>query len=488
MARMGRPRREVRAPSAQRALIWSFANTAFGKLGTLLISILIARLLGPDDFGTYAVALVALAAVLSFNELGVSLAIVRWDGDPSRIAPTVTTISVVASVLVFGAGYVLAPVFATAMGDASATDVVRLMLVCVPLNGLVAAPAALLQREYLQGKRTIADQVNIWLGAGVSVALALLGWGAMSLAIGRVVATIVFSIMLLFFSPAPLRFGWDRSVVGPLLSFGLPLAGSSIVVFAVGYADQLVVGGMLGSQALGFYLLAFNLASWPVTMLSQPIRSVAPAAFARIQQDPERMDRNFRAAFRLVLAVALPACAFIAGAALPIVTFVYGSVWAPAALALQWLALQAAVRIAFELSYDFLAVKRRSTTLMVIQSIWLVASLPALIFGAHVAGIAGVALAQASVALIVLVTCYAWALMRSGVDLRALTRVSLLPVVGGLIVGVVSWLLARAVTSDLFAALIAGLFALAMIGSLAALSRSSLATLRRVAVTEEGTT
>jgi len=471
-------------PGAQRALVWSFANTAFGKFGTLLISIVIARVLGPDEFGTYAVALVALAAVLSFNELGVSLAIVRWEGDPRRIAPTVATISVGASLLFFALAWLAAPSFAAAMGDAQAADVVRLMLVCVPINGLVAVPAALLQREFQQGKRTIADQVNIWLGAGISVVLALLGWGAMSLAIGRVVASVVFAVMLTVFAPGPLRLGWDRTVVGPLLRFGLPLAGASIAVFAVGYADQIVVGSVLGARALGFYVLAFNLASWPVTILSQPLRAVAPAAFARIQSDPARMDVNFRAAYRLVLAVALPACAFLAGAAWPIVTFVYGDVWAPAALALQWLALQAIVRIVFELAYDFLAVKRRSATLMVIQGVWLVALLPALIAGALIDGIRGVAIAQFAVAVVILVAGYGWALARAGVRVGELVRATGIPLAGGIVAGGASWLLAGAIVPDVVAALVAGVVSLAIVAVLVWASRSSLALLRRAQAVE----
>ena len=466
-------------PGAQRALVWSFANTAFGKFGTLLISIVIARVLGPDEFGTYAVALVALAAVLSFNELGVSLAIVRWEGDPRRIAPTVATISVVASVAFFAIAWAATPAFVAVMGDPGATDVVRLMLVCVPLNGLVAVPAALLQREYQQGRRAAADQVNIWLGAVISVLLAVLGWGAMSLAIGRVVASVVFSAMLLAFSPAPLRLGWNRDVVGPLLRFGMPLAGASIAVFAVGYADQVVVGSVLGTRELGFYVLAFNLASWPVTILSQPLRAVAPAAFARIQGDPVRMDVNFRAAYRLVLAVALPACAFLAGAAWPIVTFVYGDVWAPAALALQWLALQAAVRIVFELSYDFLAVKRRSAVLMLIQGVWLVALLPALIVGALIDGIRGVAVAQFVVAGIILIAGYGWALARAGVRVGGLARASGVPLLGGVVAGVAGWLLAQEITPDGVAALIAGVVSVGVSAVLLWASRGSLALLRR---------
>ena len=78
---------------ASRALGWSFLSNAGARFGTLAIGVLLARLLGPHAFGTFAVALVALLAVLSFNELGVSLAIVRWQGDPAEIAPTVTTLS-----------------------------------------------------------------------------------------------------------------------------------------------------------------------------------------------------------------------------------------------------------------------------------------------------------------------------------------------------------------------------------------------------------
>ena len=72
------------ARSAGGALAWSFASNVIARLGTLPIGIVLARLLGPHAFGTFAVALVALVAMLSFNDLSVSLAIVRWEEEPSR--------------------------------------------------------------------------------------------------------------------------------------------------------------------------------------------------------------------------------------------------------------------------------------------------------------------------------------------------------------------------------------------------------------------
>ena len=96
---------------ATHALGWSFINNAASRLGTLGIGIVLARLLGPHAFGAFAVALVALAMLLSFNELGVSLAIVRWQGEPSEIAPTVATISIATSVLIYIGCFFGAPAF-----------------------------------------------------------------------------------------------------------------------------------------------------------------------------------------------------------------------------------------------------------------------------------------------------------------------------------------------------------------------------------------
>src|SRR5260370_3607993 len=84
------------------ALGWNFTSNALGRLGTMGGGIVLARLLGPHAFGTYAVAWVALLAVLSFNDLSVGLAIVRCPGDPAAIRPTAATISVVSR----GARYV----------------------------------------------------------------------------------------------------------------------------------------------------------------------------------------------------------------------------------------------------------------------------------------------------------------------------------------------------------------------------------------------
>jgi O-antigen/teichoic acid export membrane protein len=429
----------MKASDPGRALGWGLANTLLGRLGTLGIGIVLARLLGPAEFGAYAVALVVLMAVLSFNELGVSLAIVRWPGDPVAIAPTVATLSTACSAVLAGALALAAPWIAAAMGAPDAVGVIRVLGLTVVVSGLVATPAALLQREFRQDVRMLVDQVNVWLGALVSIGLALLGWGAMSLAVGRLVGAGVSAVLMLALSPVPFRLGFDRVEGRRLLAFGLPLAGASICMFAVGYADQLLVGALLGPSALGFYVLAFNLSNWPVTVMSLPMRSVAPAVFARLQHDPEQMRRRFLVILGLITLVAVPGCASLSGVAEPLVRLVYGREWAPAATVLVWLAALAALKILIEYGYDYLVVAGRSVGVLRIQLITLVALVPAVWIGARTGGIAGAAAAQVAVTGLVLLPLYGIDVVRTGVRARAVLTRLVVPVVAGAL----TWALIR---------------------------------------------
>jgi O-antigen/teichoic acid export membrane protein len=450
---------------ASKALGWSFLNTAVGRFGTLAIGIMVARILGPREFGTFAVAMVALLAVLSFNELGVGLAIVRWPGDPRSIAPTVATISLVSSCLIYLGCFVGAPVFAASMGNPGATWVIRILTFNVVLDGLTQTPAALLQRGFRQDRKMLVDQVNSWLGTLVTIGCAVGGMGAMSLAVGRITGALVAGVMFVAFSPEPLRFGFDRSAARALLRFGVPLAGSSLVVFAVTSVDQIVVGKVLGAAALGFYVLALNLSNWPVSMLSQPLRGVAPAAFARLQPDQVAMRRTFLSTGRLLAAVTLPVCLLLSGAAQPLVHLLYGGRWLPSAAVLTWLALLGALRVLFEFAYDYFVVLARTRPVFTIQCLWLIVAIPSLVVGAHLDGVAGVAAAQVAVALLVVVPAYLWELRAVGIGVRQVLFQIWPGAAVALVVGLVAISAHRMIPMDLIALVVSGIV---MLGAIAA--------------------
>jgi O-antigen/teichoic acid export membrane protein len=448
---------------ASRAAGWSLANSIATRIGGFGINIILARMLGPHDFGVYAVALVALAFAQNFNELGVSLAIVRWEGEPSEIVPTVATISVTVSVVTCGACLLGAGPFAKAMGSPDAAGVVRVLALAILIDGFANTPSGLLQRQFRQGKMAIAAQVGVWVGTPLTVALARSGYGAMSLAVGQLAGAFIVVVIAVAFAPESLRFGFDPGKVRALLRFGLPLAGSNLVAVAVMTIDQIVVGHVLGAAELGFYVLALNVASWPLNMLSRPVRSVAPAIFSRLQHDPRAMQDTFVSTVGLVTALALPVCLALAGSARPLVGLIYGARWLPAARPLVWLALLAAARILFEPAYDYLVVLTRSRFVLLLQVAWLLALIPALVAGTNVGGITGAALAEVAVAVVAILPCYLAGLKNVGISLGDLRRRLAVPVAAGALAGLTAWAVVTLAAGDVMALAVTGAVTIASV-------------------------
>ncbi|HEX4722252.1 MAG TPA: lipopolysaccharide biosynthesis protein [Pseudonocardiaceae bacterium] len=428
-----KPERKV-----SRALGLSLLNTAIGRVGTVITGIVLAHILVPADFGAFAVALVALNALLSINELGVSLALVRWPGNPRDIAPTVTTISIASSAVLFVICWFAAPEFALQLGSPGATGVVRLLCSSVLIDGATAAAAQFVNREFRQGTRLVVDFSNLALSTGITVVMALLGCGAWSLAVGRLVGNGLTAVLLFRLIDLWPRPGFDRKQARELLRFGLPLAGASLLVVGMLNVDYVVTGHILGAVALGLYLQAFNLASWPVNMFSTVVRRVSLAAFARVQDDRVRREAALARLAALLMAATLPVCALLGLLALPIVTTLYGPVWADATGALEFLVILGAVRVATELGYDFLVALGYSRRTMWLQAGWFAALVVCLPVGAHLDGIRGVGEAHAAVALFLVLPAFVLAVRATGVPVIVLGRAVLRPVLGcALLVAVV---------------------------------------------------
>lgn len=426
---------------------WSFLNNIVGRLGNFLSGIIVVRLLTEAEFGTFAVAMVLLQIMLSMNELGVSVAVVRHRGDVAQIAPTVATLSIASSTLLGAGAFFAAPAAAEALGAPDATGIIRLMAIGVLIDGVVSVPNALITRALQQRKRLVIDTVAFLVGTPITITLAALGHGAWSLAWGTLAGSLITGALAVLWAPARFVPGWDRAVVPGLLRFGLPLAGSSLVLFLLLNVDYIVVGNTLGAAELGVYVLAFNVCSWPISVVTSSIRRVMLAAFARMhEQDEETGREGFARVFGLVLAVTLPICACLGMFAAAVIHVLYGARWGAAAEPLRFLAVLALGRILVELTYDFLAALGRGSSTMRLHLAWLGALIPAMIVGCREGGVTGAALAHAVVVVAVVVPLVLLQLRSAGIRPAALMAAVARPLagtaavlaIGAAMVGVVS--------------------------------------------------
>ena len=179
------------------------------------------------------------------------------------------------------------------MGAPEAAPIVAALSFSILVNGVFAVPSASLTRSLRQDLRTYADLTGFFVGTGLTVILAFNGAGVWSLVWGRLVGNLVVGTMHFVLAPVRYRPGWDSSRVGELLRSSLPLAGATVIAVVLLNIDYVVVGRLLGTENLGYYTMAFNLASWPVTFFAVAVARVSVPAFGRLQAEPARVQSAF---------------------------------------------------------------------------------------------------------------------------------------------------------------------------------------------------
>jgi O-antigen/teichoic acid export membrane protein len=472
----------LRHGAVARVLWWLFANTASAGGGTVLIGLVLARMIGPHEFGTLAVVVVALLAVRSLNQFGVSQAPMAWRGDPGLIAATITTLSLVSSAAIYAGCYAAAPAFAKVMGAPAAAPVIRTLALSVIISAVGAAPAAMLQRRSPRALKVLVDQADNWTGVLVTVGLAATGHGLISLAWGRIAGSAVSTLLLIMFAPQGLRIGFRPGQAPAMLGAWLSRAGSQLLLFGIANADLIVVGRMLSTTDLGWYLLALCLASWPVALCSQPVRDIAPTVFERFRVAPRVAASTYVSSANLLACLTVPACVVIISSAASVIRLIYGPAWAPGAHALLWLAPVAALRALYELTRHYLSARTSWLAVLSFQAFFSYALVLALVVGVSLDGIIGAGIAQVAVYALFLVPIYLREMARVGTGIRVVAtrltaRLALMAIVGWIVLGIRHNMVASE-RVEFTAALIA---APAVMGLLAYRMRTVLRAARRVA-------
>ena len=440
----------------RRGLAWGIVNSITMRMATLAVGIVLARLLTPEAFGAFAVALVIQTILINLADLGMSADLIRSRDWHYRV-PTVSSISLLAGGFLSTAMIVTAPVLASSLGSRQASPVIAVMSLSLVIAGAGVAPFAALQRNFQQSRYFLVVVVGFLLGSAVTVVLIVgFGWGAMALAVGKLVEqTCSVSLQFLLTRTRP-RFGFDRSVARSALAFGLPVCGANALSWLVLNVDYMVIGRTAGAVTLGFYVLAFNMASWPVNALVQAIRNVALPGFSRL--DGASSARSFVSTFAVVFSAALLVAALLAPLARPLVAFAYGSKWLGSAGALGVLAVFGAMRVVFDLMATFLIARGGSRPVLVVQLAWVAALVPAMIVGVHAGGIVGAGVAHVVVACCLVLPAYVLALGRYGVAGSALVRAAAPPIAVALVAAEAVWASSR-LTDVAWQALLVGVAA-----------------------------
>ncbi|MFJ2028462.1 oligosaccharide flippase family protein [Streptosporangium sp. NPDC087985] len=431
---------------AGRGLRWSVLGNLAVRAGSFAVSLVLARLLVPEDFGVYAIAMAASQFVIHINDAGIIAATVQWRGRLEDMAPTATIVAIVSSTALYGVFWVIAPYFAQASGSEDATWVIRVLSATNLVYGLTAVRSAALLRRFEQDKLTKANLAGFLVNAPVSIVLAAGGAGAFSFAWGQLCGAVVTGVLVVVYARVRIKFGLDRAIARKLLVFGLPLCVSLGIEGLLLNADYVIVGDVLGLTLLGFYLLAFNISSWVPGLIGTAVRYVALPSFSRLaEENEESLSLGVQRAVPLLISIVLPVAVLLGTLSPSVVVFLYGERWAPSAEVLRFLAILMVVRMLTALAFDILAAMGATKATVWLNLGWAVVLVPALMIGARVDGIRGAAIGHAVVAVLVALPLATLALHRAGAVLAPIATALVRPLLGGALAAIVMLTLAQVV-------------------------------------------
>jgi O-antigen/teichoic acid export membrane protein len=315
---------------SQRALFgvsWSATARITIQLSTIAASTVVARRVSPSAYGIVGMATLVIGLISLFRDLGTAAAVIQKRDLNQRLLSSLFWINIGIGLVGTALCFLSAKVAAQVFREPGVVPVIEVLSVSFLIGSFSNIHAALLNRSMSFRKISLIDISSSVIGLGVIVTLACRHAGVWSLVAGTLATAAISSISLCAASEwqPGLRFSWTE--VRSVMNFGLNLSAFNLFNYFARNSDNAIIGRYLGSAALGFYQLAYNIMMFPVQGIAQMMSQVLFPAFSEIQDDNERFRRIY---LRVCSSIALITFPLMTGAAIlaaPLIKTIYGPRW-----------------------------------------------------------------------------------------------------------------------------------------------------------------
>jgi PST family polysaccharide transporter len=320
----------VRPPlgvTAARGVAILVGRTLSLQLLTAGVTLVLARLLSPADYGLFAIAAAAQALAQAASGVGLSAALIRLEDDPAAAQQR----SVTGFLFVTGLGFAAAAAALAFAGlpalgiEGEVLKVTAVAALAIPIYAIRAVPMVMLERHLRFGRVAAVETAETLGFNAFALAAALAGLGAFSLAGAIPLAALAGAGVARSLGGAARGLSFDFAPVRPLAHFGLRASGLRLGNLAKGLGFVTLVSAIGGTSVTGFYAMAERLFTVP-TALASAVQRVSFPALAR--SAAERPRRAARATVLSATLASLP-LALLAGASHALVTVLLGDRWLP---------------------------------------------------------------------------------------------------------------------------------------------------------------
>ncbi len=310
-------------------LFWRFLERCGAQVVALVVSWILARVLGPEEYGTLGMVTVFTTIMQVFVDSGLGNALIQKKDADNLDFSTVFYFNVVVCVLMYSIMFFAAPLISDFYENPELTPIVRVQSLMLIISGVRNVQQAYVSRHMLF-KRFFLVTLGGTLGAAVvGIVMAYLGFGVWSL-VAQYLFNLAASTALLWITVKwrPTKaFSFER--LKALFTYGWKILISKLLDTLYNEARQLIIGKVYTESDLAFYNEGKKLPHLAVTDINSSIDSVLLPTMSNVQDDKSRVCAMTRRSIKISTYIMMPVMLGLAVCAEPLITLMLTEKWLP---------------------------------------------------------------------------------------------------------------------------------------------------------------
>lgn len=308
------------------ALVWRALQLTGTKLLFLVRTLILARLLLPQDFGLLAISLLSVDFLINITELGMVPALVQIKEVDNKKYHSAWTIGILRAIIISTFVFLAAPYISSLFAEPRATPFIRVVALRPIIEALASIKMAELIRQ-LRFKSLMTLKLSEAFSSTITAILLAPSLGVWALIIGALAGPMVATLISYGLAPFRPRIFLHMQDAKPLIHFGRWVFLTSIISITGSLLIQMVISRRLGAAELGLYYLAAKLAFIPFELSNEVIGGVTFPLFSRLQSNLQQAARAFRSIITGMVALVFPLSILMIVLAPPLVDHVLGIKW-----------------------------------------------------------------------------------------------------------------------------------------------------------------
>ena len=308
-------------------MLWRFAERCGAQGVSFIVSVVLARLLLPEEYGVVSLITVFTTILNLFMDSGFKNALIQKKDADQTDYSTVFYFNIFMGVMLYLLMYAAAPAISRFYEKESIVSYIRVMSLTLILGGVNGVQTAVVAKR-MEFKRFFFSTLGGTLSsAAVGIWMAYQGWGVWALVAQNLMNQAVNTAILW------VTVRWRPSLVfslrrlKPLFRYGSRLLGSSLLNSLTSNLSSLVIGKVYSADLLAYYDKGRRIPSLIIENLQSSVQSVLFPVIAQTQDDPARVKKILRRSFKTAAYCIFPCMMGIAICAEPLVRLLYTETW-----------------------------------------------------------------------------------------------------------------------------------------------------------------